>query len=155
MAIVNATSFLLAKETTVLGHSTSTVINFDHNLIDITNKDSQGWQEFLSGVRSGSIKSEGLSSYSDTLNFNELEAMLITREVADFYFKNPANENLIIRGTGYISSVSETAESENVSTYEVEISLTGVYAITDATEALTWDTIFTQWELLNKDWESV
>jgi len=155
MAIVNATSFLLAKETTVLGHSTSTVINFDHNLIDITNKDSQGWQEFLSGVRSGSIKSEGLSSYSDTLNFDELEAMLITREVADFYFKNPANENLIIRGTGYISSVSETAESENVSTYEVEISLTGVYAITDATEALTWDTIFTQWELLNKDWESV
>ena len=155
MAIVNATSFLLAKETTVLGHSTSTVINFDHNLIDITNKDSQGWQEFLSGVRSGSIKSEGLSSYSDTLNFNELEAMLITREVADFYFKNPANENLIIRGTGYISSVSETAESENVSTYEVEISLTGVYVITDATEALTWDTIFTQWELLNKDWESV
>jgi len=155
MAIVNATSFLLAKETTVLGHSTSTVINFDHNLIDITNKDSQGWQEFLSGVRSGSIKSEGLSSYSDTLNFDELEAMLITREVADFYFKNPANENLIIRGTGYISSVSETAESENVSTYEVEISLTGVYVITDATEALTWDTIFTQWELLNKDWESV
>ena len=155
MAIVNATSFLLAKETTVLGHSTSTVINFDHNLIDITNKDSQGWQEFLSGVCSGSIKSEGLSSYSDTLNFDELEAMLITREVADFYFKNPANENLIIRGTGYISSVSETAESENVSTYEVEISLTGVYVITDATEALTWDTIFTQWELLNKDWESV
>ena len=155
MAIVNATSFLLAKETTVLGHSTSTVINFEHNLVDITNKDSQGWQEFLSGVRSGSIKSEGLSSYSDTLNFDELEAMLITREVADFYFKNPANETLIIRGTGYISSVSETAESENVSTYEVEISLTGVYAITDATEALTWDTIFTQWELLNKDWESV
>lgn len=155
MAIVNATSFLLAKETTVLGHSTSTVINFNQDLIDITNKDSQGWQEFLSGVRNGSIKSEGLSSYSDALNFDELEAMLITREQADFYFKNPANETLIIRGRGFISSVTETAESETVSTYEVEITLTGVYAITDATEALTWDTIFTQWELLNKDWENV
>ena len=155
MAIVNATSFLLAKETTVLGHSTSTVIDFNQDLIDISNKDSQGWQEFLSGVRSGSIKSEGLSSYSDALNFDELEAMLITREQADFYFKNPANETLIIRGRGFISSVTETAESENISTYEVEITLTGVYAITDATEALTWDTIFTQWELLNKDWENV
>ena len=72
MSAINATSFLLLKDDTVLGHSTSTVINLEQDLADATTKDSQGWQEFLSGIRSGRVRAEGLTDYSDSLNFAQL-----------------------------------------------------------------------------------
>lgn len=155
MGAINATSFLLLKEETVLGHSTGTVINLQQDLTDATTKDSQGWQEFLAGIRSGTIRAEGFTDYSDQLNFGQFEQMLITRQNAQFYFKQPTNERLIFRGNGFVTNVSETAESEGVVSFNVELQLTGLFVITDITEGDTWDTIFTQWEQLNANWNLV
>ena len=155
MAVINATSFLLLKDQTVLGHSTGTVINLQQDLADATTKDSQGWQEFLAGIRSGTIRAEGLTDYSDSLNFGQLQEMLITRSINNFYFKQPANERLIFRGDGFVSNISEVAENNGAVSFNVEIQLTGLFVITDITEGDTWDTIFTQWELLNKNWNLV
>ena len=155
MAVINSTSFLLLKEQTVLGHSSSTVVNLAQDLPEATTKDSEGWKEFIAGLRSGSIKAEGLCSYDDTLGFDDLEAMLITRESARFVFKQPGQEQLIISGTGFIESISETAESETVSSYQIDIKLTGAYVVTDITEGRTWDLIFTRWEDLATAWENV
>lgn len=154
MAVINATSFLLLKDQTVLGHSTGTVINLQQDLADATTKDSQGWQEFLAGIRSGTIRAEGLTDYSDSLNFAQLEEMLITRSINDFYFKQPANEKVIIRGNGFVSNISEVAENNGAVSFNVEIQLTGLFAV-NLVEGETWDTIFTQWELLNENWNQV
>jgi len=155
MSAINATSFLLLKEETVLGHSTGTVINLQQDLSDATTKDSQGWQEFLSGIRSGTIRAEALTDYSDQLNFRQFEQMLITRQTAEFYFKQPISEKIFFKGFGFVTNVSEVGQSENVVTFNVELQLTGLAVITDPTEGETWDTIFTQWELLNKEWNNV
>lgn len=155
MAVINATSFLLLKDQTVLGHSTGTVINLQQDLADATTKDSQGWQDFLAGIRSGTIRAEGLTDYSDSLNFGQLQEMLITRSINNFYFKQPANEKLIFRGDGFVTNISEVAENNGAVSFNVEIQLTGLFVITDVTEGDTWDTIFTQWELLNKNWNLV
>jgi predicted secreted protein len=155
MTAINATSFLLLKEQTVLGHSSSTVISLNQNLPESTTKDSQGWKEFINGLKSGTIQAEGLCSYDDTLAFDDLEAMLITRQSARFVFKQPGAEQLIVSGTGFIESITETAEAETVSSYQVEIKLTGAYVVTDITEGRTWDLIFTKWEDLAVAWENV
>lgn len=154
MSAINATSFLLLKDDTVLGHSTSTVINLEQDLADATTKDSQGWQEFLAGIRSGRVRAEGLTDYSDSLNFAQLEEMLITRSINDFYFKQPSSQKVIIRGNGFVSNISEVAENNGAVSFNVEIQLTGLFAVS-ITEGETWDTIFTQWELLNKFWNQV
>lgn len=155
MAVINATSFLLAKDETVLGHSSSTVVSLNQNLPESTTKDSQGWKEFISGLRSGSIRAEGLCSYDDSLSFEDLEAMLITRQLARFYFRQPGDERIIISGYGFIESITETAESETVSSYEVDIKLTGAYVISDVTEGRTWDQIFQNWEDIAQEWQNV
>lgn len=155
MAVINATSFLLAKDETVLGHSSSTVVSLNQNLPESTTKDSQGWKEFISGLRSGSIRAEGLCSYNDSLSFEDLEAMLITRQSARFYFRQPGDERIIISGYGFIESITETAESETVSSYEVEIKLTGAYVISDVIEGRTWDQIFQNWEDIAQEWQNV
>jgi predicted secreted protein len=155
MAAINATSFLLLKDQTVLGHSSSTVINLQQDLADATTKDSNGWQEFLAGIRSGIIRAEGLTDYSDSLNFGQLQEMLITRSINNFFFKQPLNEKFIFRGNGFVTNVSEVAEREGAVSFNVEIQLTGLYVITDPNLGQTWDTIFVKWEELQTAWENV
>ena len=80
--------------------------------------------------------------------------MLITRSINDFYFKQPSSQKVIIRGNGFVSNISEVAENNGAVSFNVEIQLTGLFSV-NITEGETWDTIFTQWELLNKVWNQV
>jgi hypothetical protein len=155
MAVLNATSFLLLKDEIVIGHSTNTTFNVNLDLPDASTKASGGWSEVIPGVRSGSLDCEGLTNYSDSLTFNELADMIITRQKAVFYFKDTVNPKLIVRGDGFIESVDETAESENITTFNLKINLTGVITITDPSAGLTWENVFSKWEDLATNWESV
>ena len=155
MAVINASSFLLLKDTTVIGHSKNTNISINLDLPDATNKDSLGWQEVITGVRSGSISCECLTDYSDALNFEQIAEMIITKQKAVFYFKQPTNTRLVLRGEGYISSVDETAEFETATSFNLEINLTGIFTISDITEGRTWENIFEKWENISEQWQDV
>lgn len=155
MAVINATSFLLLKDTTVIGHSKSTNFSINLDLPDSTTKDSLGWQEVIPGVKSGTISCESLTDYTDSLSFNDLADMLITKQKATFYFKDVINPKLIVRGEGFINSVDETAEFETATSFNLEINLTGVFTITDPSEGLTWDNVFAKWEDIATNWEDV
>tara|TARA_R110002153_G_scaffold81456_1_gene206443 strand:- start:5675 stop:6142 length:468 start_codon:yes stop_codon:yes gene_type:complete len=155
MAVINATSFLLLKDTTVIGHSKSTDFNLNLDLPESTSKDSLGWKEVIPGVRSGTLNCECLTDYSDALNFEQLADMVITKQKATFYFKDNVNPKLIVRGEGFISSVDETAAFENATSFNVEINLTGIFSITDPSVGLTWDNVFAKWEDIATNWEDV
>ena len=155
MAVINASSFLLLKDTTVIGHSKNTNFSINLDLPDATNKDSLGWQEVITGVRSGSISCECLTDYSDALNFEQIAEMIITKQKAVFYFKQPTNTRLVLRGEGYISSVDETAEFETATSFNLEINLTGIFTISDITEGKTWESVIRQWENISDQWQDV
>jgi hypothetical protein len=155
MALINATSFLLLKDTTVVGHSKSTSFNINVDLPDATTKESLGWAEVIPGVKSGTISCECLTDYSDTLNFEQLADMVLTKEKATFYFKDNVNPKLIVRGEGFINSVDETAEFETANSFNLEINLTGVFTVTDPSEGKTWDNVFEFWEDISDNWEDV
>ncbi len=155
MALINATSFLLLKDTTVVGHSKSTSFNINVDLPESTNKDSGGWKEVIPGVKSGTVSCECLTDYNDTLSFEDLTDMMILKQKAVFYFKDPVNTKLVLRGEGFIQSIDETAEFETATSFNLQINLTGVFSITDATVGLTWENVFSKWEDLAKDWEDV
>jgi len=155
MSVINSTSFLLLKGSTVLGHSKSTNISINLDLPDATNKDSAGWTEVITGVRSGTISCECLTDYSDALSFEQIAEMIITKEKAVFYFKQPTDTRLVLRGEGYISSVDETAEFETATSFNLEINLTGIFTISDITEERTWENIFEKWEDISDQWQDV
>ena len=155
MAVINATSFLLLKDTTVIGHSKSTSFNVNVDLPDATNKESNGFQEVIAGVKSGTISCDCLTDYSDSLSFSQLSEMVITKEKAVFYFKDIANNKFLLRGEGFVQSVDETAEFVNATSFNLEISLTGVFTITDPSQGLTWDNVFAKWEDIADNWEDV
>jgi predicted secreted protein len=155
MPVINASSFLLLKDTTVIGHSRSTSFNVNVDLPDATNKESNGFQEVIAGVKSGTISCDCLTDYSDSLSFSQLSEMVITKEKAVFYFKDIANNKFLLRGEGFVQSVDETAEFENATSFNLEINLTKVFTITDPSQGLTWDNVFAKWEDIADNWEDV
>ena len=153
MAIINATSFLLVKDETVIGHSTSTSISLNLDLADITNKDSGGWQEHLPMIRGGTISATGLTDYTDNLNFEQFSSYIITRAKKVFYFRDPNDsDGTIYRGDAFVTSVDETGDDGSISEFNLELQLTGIITVGDQRN---WENIFEHWEDIATNWENV
>tara|TARA_R100000654_G_scaffold3137_1_gene10871 strand:+ start:1253 stop:1714 length:462 start_codon:yes stop_codon:yes gene_type:complete len=153
MPVVNASSFLLLKDTDVIGHSNNTSISLQLDLPETTTKDSGGFAEYLACIRSGSITASGFTAYNDTLNFDEFASLVITKSKQTFFFKEPSNPKLIYRGEGFVSSANETANHESITEFDIEITLTDV--ITVSGDQRTWENVFEQWEALAEQWQNI
>lgn len=120
-----------------LGHSTSCSMTISHDLPEATTKDSSGYQEVISGLRSAEISFEGLIDYTD--NGNSLQnvdtiATLITgRSKIDWTFGTGTTGDTVFSGEGFISNLEQTAEMESAATYSGTITVTG--ALTQSTNA--------------------
>ena len=78
--------------------------------------------------------------------------MLITKEKAVFYVKELVDPDLVLRGEGFIKQVTETAEYESATTFNLEIDLTGIYTVSDGQ---TWENIFRQWQTISDNWQTL
>ena len=152
MPIVNATSFLLVKDTTIIGHSTATSISLQLDLPDATTKESGGFAEYLPCIRGGSISVSGLTNYTDTLNFNQFTSSIITKEINTYLFRDPNDATgTIYRGNGFITSADETADNETITEFNLEITLTGPITVGNQNN---WENIFQFWENISTNWEN-
>lgn len=152
MALLNSSDFLLFADETALGHSKETTFSLEADLVSSTTKNSNGWQEFLQGVRSGRLTVSGLTDYNDALNFEQLVSYVITRQSISFYFKDFAGGNFIINGTGYIESVTENADAEGLVNFDVDIVL---YGLVSASQQRVWNTIFDTWNTIATQWQNL
>ena len=155
MPVINASSFLLVKDTTAIGHSKSTSISLELNLTEITNKESLGFAEYLPLIKGGSIKCEGLTAYNDTLNFNQFADYVITRSKQVFYFKELTNPEIVFRAEGYVNNVNEVGDDNSITEFDLEITLQKIITVTDPTEGLTWENVFAEWQTISDQWENV
>lgn len=155
MPVINASSLLLFRNQTAVGHSKSSQITINLDLPDATTKDSNGWKEFLACARGGDATIKGLTAYNDSLNFKEFADDLITRTKQVFYFKqNEVDPPLIIRAEGFIESADETAEYNSATTFDIKIKLTRIITA-DTADGQNWENIFEFWEDIAENWEDV
>ena len=131
--VFNGTNLLLKVEDTTVGHTTSCTLTISHDLPEATTKDSAGWQEVISGVRSGEISFEGLVDYSDSANAIELADYIINRTQITAVFGTAESGDSIYTAEGYISSIEQSAEMESPVSYSGSITITG--AIVKSTNA--------------------
>ena len=120
-----------------LGHSTSCSLSITHDLPEATTKDSNGYAEVISGLRSFEISFDGLVDYTDEANSKTNADGILTlidnRSKVDFTFGTAATGDQLITGEGFISSLEVSAEMESAVTYSG--SITGTGAITISTNA--------------------
>ena len=133
--VYNGTNLLLkfavdGSTPVTLGHTTSATLTITHDLPESTSKDSAGFQEVISGVRSGEISFEGLVDYTDTLNHDEIFTMVSNRSKVDYSFGTAVSGDAVLSGEGFISSLEINADMESAVTFSGTIVTTG--AITQA-----------------------
>ena len=140
MALINGTSFGLFHNGNLLGHSTQSRFSLNVDLPDATSKDSLGFKEVIAGIRSGSISVAGLVDYSDTVNFDQLASMVLTKEVNEWVFTQEAFEGITLTGKGYINNVEQVGDMENLVSYDLEITLINPFTVQDDSGDRYWNT---------------
>jgi len=108
-----------------IGHTTSCSMSLSHDLPEATTKDSNGYSEFISGVRGGTISFEGLVAYDDSANAEEIIGYVTGRNKVDWSFGTAASGDTVYEGEGYISSIEVSAEMESPVSFSGEITITG------------------------------
>jgi len=152
MALLSSSDFLLAVGETPIAHTKDTTFSLEVDLVSSTNKESEGWQEFLQGVRSGKLTASGLTDYNKELNFEQLASYVITRQPVNFFFKDFGGGTFIMNGTGYVENVTENADAEGLVNFDVDIVL---YGLASATQQRVWNTIFETWNTIATQWQNL
>ena len=130
VGVFNGTSLLLkfaadGSTPAVLGHSTSCSLSLSNDLPEATTKTSGGFQEVISGVKSGEISFEGLDNYDHANNAVEAADLLIAGTKVDWSFGTGVTNDPLYSGEGFLSSVEMSAEMESPVSYSGSITVTG------------------------------
>jgi len=116
-----------------LGHSTSCSMTINHDLPEATSKDSGGYSEAISGLRSFEVSFDGLVDYTDEgsskTNADGIITLVNNRSKVDFTFGTATTGDQLITGEGFISSIEVSAEMESAVSYSGTITGTGAITI--------------------------
>ena len=134
--IINASSIRVFLGTTddsevVVDHVTECSISMSTDLRDITTKTSGGWREILPGMKSASLSLSGLFAEDATTNYNQLVDHQIAGDKLYVVFTNTGAGSSANAGdeqfdvAGYITSLEQTAGTEDNVTFSMTIEITG------------------------------
>jgi len=132
MAIYNGTAQLLklgtagSEETLIQLTNCSMSVNAD--LFDTTSKESGGWKSVMPGLRDVSYSGEGLADFAAGANYTltEIFAAYNNRTLLSVKFTNGTNT---FSQSGYIASFEISGPMEDVATYTIEVTGTGVLTL--------------------------
>ena len=134
--IINASSIRVFLGTTddsevVVDHVTECSISMSTDMRDITTKTSGGWREILPGMKSASLSLSGLFAEDATTNYNQLVDHQIAGNKLFIVFTNTGTGTAANAGdeqfdvAGYITSLEQTAGTEDNVTFSMTIEITG------------------------------
>ena len=133
MAIYNGTAQLLklgaASTEEALIQLTNCSMSLNADLFDTTSKESGGWKSVLPGLRDVSYSGEGLADFTASATkytLTEIFNAYNSRTLLSVVFTNGTN---IFTQSGYISSFELSAPMEDVATYTIEVTGTGVLTL--------------------------
>jgi predicted secreted protein len=129
--VFNGTNLILTIEGNTVGHTTSCSMSLSMDTPEATTKDSNGFSEYIGGVKGGEISFEGLIAYDDSANAIEFADYLLARTKLTCVFGTAETGDAIYTAEGFLTSVEMSAEMEAAVTYSGSITLTG--AITKST----------------------
>ena len=129
--VFNGTNLILTVEGATVGHTTSCSMSLSMDTPEATTKDSNGFSEYIGGVKGGEISFEGLIAYDDTANAIQMADYLLARTALTYVFGTAETGDAVYTAEAFLSSVEMSAEMESAVTYSGSLTITG--AITKST----------------------
>lgn len=138
MAKVNGTNFLLKRQSDgqVVGHSKSISLAISADLPESTNKDSNGFQEVIAGLRNAQLSVSGLTRYGDPLNYTELADYVLQRTDIEFFIES--SDGLVFIGNGNVSDATETGAVETATEFDAEIMIKQLFLVANPNQGNIW-----------------
>ncbi len=126
----NGTDLIVLVGGNPIGHSTSCTLDLQHNLSDSSSKDSAGFAEFISSMRSATISFDGLVDYSDDGTTKEgvdslIADGIISRQEFTLVFGTAETGDTVYTMQGFLANISVNAPKDEVVTYSGSFTSTG------------------------------
>ena len=125
------TAGALARVTDV----TSTTLNLETNLIDVTTKDNSGRADYIEGLKSSTLDFDGIVDFASTSNIEQLFTAKTNRYVISWRLTDEDdngggtdNGGNRYEGIGIITALSLDAPLEDASTFSGTITVKGEVA---------------------------
>lgn len=114
-----------------LAHVESATWNSSFELADVTDKDSEGYREYLeeAGIREASIDVNGFATFGTTGNVKELAEYLESRKEIDFVFGPDEVGNVNFSGKALFNEHSIEAPNEEGATFTGTATVNGEWDI--------------------------
>lgn len=128
--ILNGTKLKISVAGTAVAYTTSATVDFTMATRDTTNKDTLGWKTSGEGLRSGTISGDFLFAFDATYGFEDLFDVFSNRTAVAVKFATSDAADKAIEGTGYITSLSQSAPMEDTVSGSFTIEFTGAITYT-------------------------
>lgn len=122
---MNGTAILLKIGGTTVAKLKSNAITANASAIDVSNKDSAGWQESIYGQRSGKFDFEGIFDEAATWGFDEGFAAITGKTTLTARWTSSTNGDKYYEATCLLTSITETAPMEDAVTFSGTLQWTG------------------------------
>ena len=122
---INGTAILLKIEGTTIAKLVSNSFNLNRATIDVSNKDSGGWQESLYGQGSATIDFEGVFAEDGSWGFDEAYTAITTKAVLTARIATSVTGDKYYEAECLLTSLTQTAPMEDKVTFSGSLLMTG------------------------------
>lgn len=131
MAVYNGTLQVISLAGENLARLTGVTMDISVNIFETTTKESGGWFEGQSGLRTITYSAEGLADWIEASKTNtaDILAAVVARSAVTLVFTNGVAGDTKVTQQALISSFSMDAPMEDVVTYSIELQGTGTPTI--------------------------
>ena len=130
MAVVNGTNLVITLGGTAIANAQEVSLTLNHDVIDVTTKDSAGNRELIAGQKSGSMSCNGLQEFSGSNGIKALTAAFNTGAEVALVFDQVATNGETFSANGLLTSLEISGGTDDAPSYSASFELTG--AITKA-----------------------
>lgn len=125
MAVNNANVISLYIDGTKVAVANSHTLSFEKETIEVTNKDSNGFAEFISGKFSGTASIEGFVDDESSYNFDDLFSVLKKTPSVSFKYTDETVGNKRYEGQCILTSLERSGGNDEAESFSAEMQITG------------------------------
>tara|TARA_R100001230_G_C5684340_1_gene192657 strand:- start:742 stop:1140 length:399 start_codon:yes stop_codon:yes gene_type:complete len=125
MAVVNGTNLIITLGGTAIANAQEVSLSLNHDVIDVTTKDSAGNRELIPGQKSGSMSCSGLQEFSGSNGIKALTSTFNSGAQVTLVFDQVATGGETFTSGGILTSLEISGGTDDAPTYSASFELSG------------------------------
>lgn len=115
--VIRGSDLILYVGEVAIALSTSCEVSISTNMLDVTNKDSNGWKRILPDVKEWSISSDHMVAYDAAYGVKEILAAQLAGTKLSVKFSTEVTGDMVLSGNVYIDSNNINAAQGSPATF--------------------------------------